>query len=175
MGCYLPSIKKNLLLIGDKENDDVKKVYEYIEEHFFGKSKTVEDKTILCDNRLFVTLISFKDFEELENKNNSMDYDLIISFSKKKEDNIKIINFFGNTYYLFYKVCSKDELIKASNNNIDSIKVLLTNHFRQIIYRFFNFDKDPKDLGSSQSSISNISEDADMDDTFKHYFNNSKK
>ena len=74
-----------ILIIGNKNNNDVKKVLEHIENHFFGK--TIENlgnntKKYIENNTNYILTVSL--FENIKNysKNN---YKWIISFSEKIE------------------------------------------------------------------------------------------
>ncbi len=73
------------MIIGNKNNNDVKKVLEHIENHFFGK--TIENlgnntKKYIENNTNYILTVSL--FENIKNysKNN---YKWIISFSEKIE------------------------------------------------------------------------------------------
>ena len=82
---------------------------------------------------------------------------MIVSFINSKEQNIEIINTFKKTYYLFHRICSKDELIKGVDNIISSENLLLTNHFRIRINKFLNWDKNDSLSESTLSALSSES------------------
>ena len=82
---------------------------------------------------------------------------MIVSFINSKEQNIEIINTFKKTYYLFHRICSKDELIKGVDNIISSENLLLTSHFRIKINNFLGWNNN----GSlSQSALSSLSRES---------------
>ena len=87
-------------------------------------------------------------------------FNLIISFSNSKEENIKIIETFHKTYYLFKRICSKNELLEATNNIISSNYLLLSDHFRPKINKFFEW-------GKNDSITGDLKEDLEPNDKYK--------
>ena len=138
-------------MIGDKNNYEVIKVKEFIEDHYFGKSIKNDNKNeeIIYGNELNVTITDdFSKYKDIK-------YDLIVSFKNLKEENINIIKTFKKANYLFYRICQKQELINETNSIISSNNLLLSNHFRRKINDFLEWDYDNS---LSQTSLSNDSE-----------------
>ena len=131
-----------------KKYDELKKVKEFIEDHYFSKHIEHNGESIFYNNELKLTITD--DFSKYQDKK----YDLIVSFINSKEQNIEIINTFKKTYYLFHRICSKDELIKGVDNIISSENLLLTNHFRIRINKFLNWDKNDSLSESTLSALS---------------------
>ena len=140
--------RKKIIFIGEKNNDELKKVKEFIEDHYFSKHIEHNGESIFYNNELKLTITD--DFSKYQDKK----YDLIVSFINSKEQNIEIINTFKKTYYLFHRICSKDELIKGVDNIISSENLLLTNHFRIRINKFLNWDKNDSLSESTLSALS---------------------
>ena len=92
-------------------------------------------------------------------------FNLIISFSNSKEENIKIIETFHKTYYLFKRICSKNELLEATNNIISSNYLLLSSHFRARISDFFGWGKN--DSISNSVVSDDLKEDLETNDKYK--------
>ena len=143
--------EKKIIFIGEKNNDELKKVKEFIEDHYFSKHIEHNGESIFYNNELKLTITD--DFSKYQDKK----YDLIVSFINSKEQNIEIINTFKKTYYLFHRICSKDELIKGVDNIISSENLLLTNHFRIRINKFLNWDKNDSLSESTLSALSSES------------------
>ena len=139
---------QRILLINNNESEQFIKVKEYIEDHYFGKMPKDYGDSIEWDEELNMTIT--KDFSKYENSH----YDLIVSFSNSKHETIEIINTFKKTKYLLFKICSKDELIRETNNVISSNDLLLTNHFRKGISKFLGWSYTAKIEDLSESSIS---------------------
>ena len=139
---------QRILLINNNESEQFIKVKEYIEAHYFGKNPKDCGDSIVWDGELIVTVT--EDFSKYENSH----YDLIVSFSNSKHETIEIINTFKKTKYLLFKICSKDELIRETNNVISSNDLLLTNHFRKGISKFLGWSYTAKIEDLSESSIS---------------------
>ena len=142
-----------LILIGAINNEELIKVKEFIEDHYFGsnniKHNPENKENISYNNELDITITN--DFYKYKDKQ----YDLVISFLNTKEENIAIINTFKTTYYLLHKICSKDELIKATNDLVTTENLLLTNHFRIKINNFLGWNKN-EPLSESTFSGNNL-------------------
>ena len=148
--CWNVKNPKRILLINNNESEQFIKVKEYIEDHYFGKTREDYGDSIWWDEELYTTIT--KDFSKYENSH--YHYDLIVSFSNSKHETIEIINAFKKTNYLLFKICSKDELIRETNNVISSDDLLLTNHFRKGISKFLGWSYTAKKEDLSESSIS---------------------
>ena len=143
--------EKKIIFIGEKNNEGLIKVKEFIEDHYFTKHIEHKDESIFYNSELELTITD--DFSKYQDKK----YDLIVSFINSKEQNIEIINTFKKTYYLYHRICSKDELIKETDNIISSENLLLTNHFRIKINKFLDWDKNDS---LSESAFSGLSRES---------------
>ena len=148
--------EKSIIMIGEKDNKELMKVKEFIEDHYFGKKIVHLTKEKTWYNNELIVIIT-KDFSKYKYSK----FNLIISYSNLKEENKKIINTFGKTYYLFYRICSKSELLEETNI-ISSENLLLSAHFRSKINDFLDWRNNDNEL--SQSSLSIDSEN----DTLKY-------
>lgn len=81
-----------------------------------------------------------------------------------------IIETFKKSYYLFHRICSKDELIKETNNIISSTDLLLSNHFRGKIQNYLGWNESDS---LSHSSLNTFDEN-DLED-LKIEFENKQK
>ena len=142
---------KKIILIGEKDNEELIKVKEFIEDHYFSKPIKHYGEIINYDSELELTITD--DFSKYKDKK----YDLIVSFLNSKEKNIEIINTFKKTYYLFHRICSKDELIKGTDNIISSENLLLTSHFRIKINNFLGWNNNDS---LSESTLSTLSKES---------------
>ena len=127
---------ESIILIGKKDNKELIKVKEFIEDHYFRKHiEHNGEENISYNSELNVTITDdFLKYKDIE-------YNLVVSFIDSKEKNREIINTFKKTYYLFHRICSKSELIMGTDNIISSENLLLTNHFRIQINNFLGWNK----------------------------------
>ena len=142
---------KEIILVGEKNNEELINVKEFIEDHYFSKSIRHYGEFISYNDELTITITdNFSNYKNIK-------YDLIVSFIDSKEKNIEIINTFKKAYYLFHRICSKDELIKGTDNIISSENLLLTNHFRIKINNILGWDRNDS---LSESVLSNLSRES---------------
>ena len=76
-------------MIGEKNNEEVIKTKEHIEDHFFEKNVKIKK-----EKKFIMIKLNFKSIShtfEYINNYSKLKYDLILSISNLKEENIKII------------------------------------------------------------------------------------
>ena len=141
-----------ILIIGNKNNKDVKKVLEHIDNHFYGKKKEkIDNNTYKYIENNINYKITITLFENIKNYLNNK-YNWIISFSEDIKEIIETINTFKKTNYMFKKVVDKNEILNKCNiDDIQENNILLTNHFRIKINNFFSWNNNDS---ISQSNIS---------------------
>ena len=146
--------KYSILILENKENEESEKIIDYFDELFFGKDKKENANKILYTNNKIQLLLSFTEYqtEILFSKK----YNLVISFTKDKNEAISIISKIKSKGYIFKKDSfSKRDLLENSND-ILSNQIILTNHYlsktKQII-----FEKENNELNNNLYDSQSIS------------------
>ena len=141
-GSYIFNQKNiiNIMIIGDKDNEGVKNLTKLFQHHYFRENIEYSNNRIMFSDSKSVLNVTYSDFENLKNiHTNSTNFDLIISFENKKENNIKIIKYFGKTNYILKNLFQKEEIITECSNIISLNDLELTNHFRKTISHFLSW------------------------------------
>lgn len=129
----------NVMIIGDKNTEEVKKLTQHFQNHYFkDKIKYLINSIYYYDSK-YTLRVSYSDFDNLNNIN-KIGFDLIVSYEKLKENNIIIIKYFGKTHYIFKQICHKEELLVECSNLISLGDIELTNDFTKAISVFFSWD-----------------------------------
>ncbi len=129
----------NVMVIGEKNNEKVKKLTQHFQQHFLREKVKYLNDSIFFYGSKYNVKVTYSEFVKLKNIN-KFGYDLIVSFENKKENNILIIKYFGKTHYIFQKTCQKEEIIRECSNNISSDNLEFTDYFREAISNFFSWD-----------------------------------
>ena len=129
----------NIMIIGDKNNEEVKKLTRHFQNHYFRDKITyLKNSTYYYDSK-YTLKVSYSDFDNLNNIK-QIGFDLIVSYEKTKENNIIIIKYFGKTHYILKNICQKEELLIECSNLISLGDLELTNDFTKAISVFFSWD-----------------------------------
>jgi hypothetical protein len=146
--------KYSILILENKENEESEKIIDYFDELFFGKDKKENANKILYTNNKIQLLLSFTEYqtEILFSKK----YNLVISFTKDKNEAISIISKIKSKGYIFKKDSfSKRDLLENSND-ILSNQIILTNHYLSKIKQII-FEKENNELNNNLYDSQSIS------------------
>ena len=146
--------KYSILILENKENEESEKIMDYFDELFFGKDKKENANKILYTNNKIQLLLSFTEYqtEILFSKK----YNLVISFTKDKNEAISIISKIKSKGYIFKKDSfSKRDLLENSND-ILSNQIILTNHYLSKIKQII-FEKENNELNNNLYDSQSIS------------------
>jgi hypothetical protein len=146
--------KYSILILKNKENEESEKIIDYFDELFFGKDKKENANKILYTNNKIQLLLSFTEYqtEILFSKK----YNLVISFTKDKNEAISIISKIKSKGYIFKKDSfSKRDLLENSND-ILSNQIILTNHYLSKIKQII-FEKENNELNNNLYDSQSIS------------------
>ena len=120
--------KYSILILENKENEESEKIIDYFDELFFGKDKKENANKILYTNNKIQLLLSFTEYqtEILFSKK----YNLVISFTKDKNEAISIISEIKGNGFIFPKGhYLKKEILEKLEGLILSNQIILTNHY----------------------------------------------
>ena len=146
--------KYSILILENKENEESEKIIDYFDELFFGQEKKENANKILYTNNKIQLLLSFTEYqtEILFSKK----YNLVISFTKDKNEAISIISKIKSKGYIFKKDSfSKRDLLENSND-ILSNQIILTNHYLSKIKQII-FEKENNELNNNLYDSQSIS------------------
>ena len=146
--------KYSILILENKENEESEKIIDYFDELFFGKDKKENANKILYTNNKIQLLLSFTEYqtEILFSKK----YNLVISFTKDKNEAISIISKIKSKGYIFKKDSfSKRDLLENSND-ILSNQIILTNHYLSKIKQII-FEKENNELNDNLYDSQSVS------------------
>ena len=94
---FNPENSINVIIIGEKNNEEVEKLTQHFLQHYLRKKIIYLNNSIYFYDSKYNIKVSYSDFDKIKNII-KLDYDLIVSFENKKENNILIIKYFGKTH-----------------------------------------------------------------------------
>ena len=155
--------KYSILILENKENEESEKIIDYFDKLFFGQEKKENANKILYSNNKIQLLLSFIEYNA--EINFSKKYNLIISFTKDKNEAISIITKIKSKGFIFPKDSFSKRDLLQNTNDILSNQIMLTNHYlskiKQIIFGNENNELNINVYESQSISTSSIKTQSD--------------
>ena len=120
--------KYKILILEKKDYSESEKIIDFFDDLFFGKEKKEKELKILYKDETKEVMLSFSKFNEREKF--KKEYDLVISFTKDKNEAISIISEIKGNGFIFPKGhYLKKEILEKLEGLILSNQIILTNHY----------------------------------------------